>query len=112
LKALRNDNDERLQVEAARQDPAHFAELYENNFERVYAYIAGRVTSIFVRFAMQRGSAGLTIKDVFTLYREHQLKIGKNYPYYLVDSKFVQFLRREGKTSKGKRYYWEGPASE
>src|ERR1700689_1004532 len=36
-------NDERLQVEAARQDPARFAELYENNFERVYAYIARRV---------------------------------------------------------------------
>jgi len=43
LKALRNDIDERLQVEAARQDPAQFAELYENNFERVYAYIAHRV---------------------------------------------------------------------
>jgi RNA polymerase sigma-70 factor (ECF subfamily) len=40
---LTNQNDERLQVEAARQDPAHFAELYENNFERVYAYIAHRV---------------------------------------------------------------------
>jgi len=36
-------NEERLQVEAARQDPARFAELYENNFERVYAYVARRV---------------------------------------------------------------------
>jgi RNA polymerase sigma-70 factor, ECF subfamily len=43
LKALRNDRDERLQVEAARQDPAQFADLYEDNFERVYAYIARRV---------------------------------------------------------------------
>jgi RNA polymerase sigma-70 factor, ECF subfamily len=43
LKALSNDNDERLQIEAARQDPACFAELYESNFERVYAYIAYRV---------------------------------------------------------------------
>jgi RNA polymerase sigma-70 factor (ECF subfamily) len=43
LKALADQNDERLQVEAARQDPARFAELYENNFERVYAYIARRV---------------------------------------------------------------------
>jgi RNA polymerase sigma-70 factor (ECF subfamily) len=48
LKALEDENltnqkDERLQVEAARQDPARFAELYENNFERVYAYIAHRV---------------------------------------------------------------------
>jgi RNA polymerase sigma-70 factor (ECF subfamily) len=40
---LTNQNEERLQVEAARQDPARFAELYENNFERVYAYIAHRV---------------------------------------------------------------------
>jgi len=40
---LENQKDERLQVEAARQDPARFAELYEDNFERVYAYIAHRV---------------------------------------------------------------------
>lgn len=40
---LTNQNDERLQVEAAQQDTARFAELYENNFERVYAYIAPRV---------------------------------------------------------------------
>lgn len=40
---LTNQNDERLQVEAAQQDKARFAELYENNFERVYAYIARRV---------------------------------------------------------------------
>lgn len=38
-----NQKDERLQVEAARQDPARFAELYENNFHRVYAYVAHRV---------------------------------------------------------------------
>ena len=34
---------ERLAIEAAQKDPARFAELYENNFERVYAYIARRV---------------------------------------------------------------------
>ena len=45
LKALEKQNDERPQVEAARQDPARFAELYENNFERVYAYVTGRVRS-------------------------------------------------------------------
>jgi RNA polymerase sigma-70 factor (ECF subfamily) len=43
LKALESEPDERLRVEEARQDPARFAELYENNFERVYAYIAHRV---------------------------------------------------------------------
>ncbi len=35
--------DERLLVEAAQKDPARFAELYENNFERVYAYVVRRV---------------------------------------------------------------------
>jgi RNA polymerase sigma-70 factor (ECF subfamily) len=43
LKALENQNDERLQVAAAQEDPARFAELYENNFERVYSYVARRV---------------------------------------------------------------------
>jgi len=50
LKALENEkltkqNHERLQIEAAQRDTARFAELYENNFERVYAYIARRVGS-------------------------------------------------------------------
>lgn len=35
--------DERLLVEAAQRDPAHFAELYEIHFERVYAFVARRV---------------------------------------------------------------------
>lgn len=35
--------DERLLIEAAQHDPARFAELYEENFERVYAYIVRRV---------------------------------------------------------------------
>lgn len=35
--------EERLLVEAARKDPAKFGPLYENNFERVYAFIARRV---------------------------------------------------------------------
>ena len=33
----------RLLVEAAQKDPARFAELYEINFERVYAFVARRV---------------------------------------------------------------------
>jgi RNA polymerase sigma-70 factor (ECF subfamily) len=36
-------DDERLMVEAAQRDPSRFAELYEKNFYRVYAYIARRV---------------------------------------------------------------------
>jgi RNA polymerase sigma-70 factor (ECF subfamily) len=34
---------ERLLIEAAQRDPAHFAALYEYNFERVYAFIVRRV---------------------------------------------------------------------
>ncbi len=34
---------ERLLIEAARKDPGRFADLYENNFERVYAFIVRRV---------------------------------------------------------------------
>ena len=37
--------EERLLVEAAQQDPARFAELYEQHFERVYAYICRRARS-------------------------------------------------------------------
>jgi RNA polymerase sigma-70 factor (ECF subfamily) len=43
LKALKKEADERLLIEAAQRDPARFADLYENNFERVYAYIVRRV---------------------------------------------------------------------
>jgi RNA polymerase sigma-70 factor (ECF subfamily) len=43
LKALKKEADERLLIEAAQKDPARFAELYQNNFERVYAYIVRRV---------------------------------------------------------------------
>ena len=34
--------NERLLIEAAQRDPVRFAELYERNFERVYAFIAHR----------------------------------------------------------------------
>lgn len=43
MKALTNDADERLLVEAAKRDPARFAELYERNVYRVYAYVSRRV---------------------------------------------------------------------
>ena len=35
--------DDRLLIERAQSDPAHFADLYEIYFDRVYAYIARRV---------------------------------------------------------------------
>jgi RNA polymerase sigma-70 factor (ECF subfamily) len=43
LKALQGEAAERLLIEAAQRDPRRFAELYENNFERVYAFVARRV---------------------------------------------------------------------
>lgn len=43
MKALTNDVDERLLVEAAKRDPARFSELYERNVYRVYAYVQRRV---------------------------------------------------------------------
>jgi RNA polymerase sigma-70 factor (ECF subfamily) len=45
LKLLETAADEQNQVAAAQRDPARFAELYENNFDRVYAFIARRVPS-------------------------------------------------------------------
>src|SRR5205085_3345154 len=35
--------DERLLIEAAQRDPGRFADLYEEHFERVYAYVLRRV---------------------------------------------------------------------
>jgi hypothetical protein len=66
LKALENQNltnpsDERLQVEAARQDPAHFAELCEDNFERVYAYVAHLLQLCVLCFGFfQDGNVGVS----------------------------------------------------
>ena len=38
-----DEPEERLLIEAAQNDPSRFAELYEQNFHRVYAYVARRV---------------------------------------------------------------------
>jgi len=38
-------DDERLLIEAAKADPSRFAELYEQNFDRVYAFVARRAGS-------------------------------------------------------------------
>ena len=43
LKAPAKEEAERLLIEAAQRDRSRFAELYEDNFERVYAFIARRV---------------------------------------------------------------------
>jgi RNA polymerase sigma-70 factor, ECF subfamily len=43
LSVVCNLSDERLLIEAAQQDPSRFAELYQRNFHRVYAFVARRV---------------------------------------------------------------------
>ncbi len=43
MKAKSNDVEERLLVEAAQKDTARFTDLYEANFERVYAFVSRRV---------------------------------------------------------------------
>ena len=43
MKDVSHETDERLLIEEAKKDPGRFAELYELNFERVYAFIGRRV---------------------------------------------------------------------
>jgi RNA polymerase sigma-70 factor, ECF subfamily len=50
-------DDERLLIEAAKADPRRFGELYERNFDRVYAFI--------VRRAGDRGEAEDLTAEVF-----------------------------------------------
>lgn len=45
MKALEREPDERLLIEAAQSQPARFAELYGQNFARVYAFFARRVAT-------------------------------------------------------------------
>ncbi|HSB12305.1 MAG TPA: sigma-70 family RNA polymerase sigma factor [Blastocatellia bacterium] len=43
--AIDDTQAERLRIEAAQRDVSLFGEIYERNFERVYAYVARRVHS-------------------------------------------------------------------
>ena len=43
MKTIVHETDERRLIEAAQRDPRRFAEVYEANFARVYAYVAHRV---------------------------------------------------------------------
>jgi len=45
MKALEREPDDRMLIEAARQNRSHFAELYEQNFHRVYAFVARRTAN-------------------------------------------------------------------
>lgn len=43
MRASEREPDERPLISAAQSDPARFAQLYEQNFDRVYAFFARRV---------------------------------------------------------------------
>ncbi|MGH9778355.1 MAG: RNA polymerase sigma factor [Candidatus Acidiferrales bacterium] len=43
MNTLKSEAGERQLIEAAQRDPRRFAELYEQNLERVYAFVARRV---------------------------------------------------------------------
>ena len=45
MKALEREPDDRLLIAAAQRERSHFGELYEQNFDRLYAYVARRVGS-------------------------------------------------------------------
>src|SRR5882724_7169503 len=63
---MTEEHDERTLVEAAQRDPSRFADLYEQNFYRVYAFVVRRVGD-------RRQAEDLT-SDVF---REALAGIGK-----------------------------------
>jgi hypothetical protein len=43
VKTVEREDDGRLQIRAAQSEPILFAELYEQNFDRIYAFIARRI---------------------------------------------------------------------
>ncbi len=51
------ETEERELIDAAKQDPSRFGELYERHFERVYAYVSRRVG--------ERGAAEDVTSEVF-----------------------------------------------
>lgn len=45
MRILERDSDERPLIEAAKNEPGRFGDLYEQNFDRVYAFFARRVAN-------------------------------------------------------------------
>lgn len=45
METLERESDDRPLIEAAQNEPARFAELYDQNFSRVYAFFARRVST-------------------------------------------------------------------
>jgi RNA polymerase sigma-70 factor (ECF subfamily) len=57
LKAIEAETDERSLIEAAQRDPRCFGDVYEANFERVYAFVVSRLSD--------RSEAEETTAEVF-----------------------------------------------
>lgn len=57
MRARAAEIDEQSLIEAAQRQPSRFGELYERNFDRVYAYVARR--------AMNRAEAEDVVSEVF-----------------------------------------------
>lgn len=45
MRTFEREDDEKLLIEAAQRERYHFADLYEQNFDRVYGFIARRVST-------------------------------------------------------------------
>lgn len=45
MKVVEREPDEQLLIQAAQNEPARFAELYDKNFDRVYAFFSRRVAT-------------------------------------------------------------------
>ena len=45
MKTVEREDDDRVRINIAQTKPLDFAELYERNFDRIYAFIARRVGS-------------------------------------------------------------------
>lgn len=83
-------DDERQLVEAAQKNPVRFAELYERNFQRVYAYVARRVED--------RAAAEDVTSEVF----HHALKHIGNFEWR--GTPFVAWLYRIAANTLADRY--------
>jgi RNA polymerase sigma-70 factor (ECF subfamily) len=96
LKARANEGEERLLVEAAQSDPARFTDLYEANFERIYAFVSRRV------------HARADVEDITAEVFQHALEKLPRFEWRGVP--FVAWLYRIAANAVANR--WQGLARE
>ncbi len=66
---------------------------------------------LFEEFAIRRGLKGFSIPVIFALYKERGMEVGKNYPYYLVSTRYGNTLKKIG-NGRNRTYRWTVTASE